>query len=78
MFDMSGIDTALPRDCFDYEILNETTAEEGLEARKINGGDTPMTSVILKVRLALLSKQIVSGFPSPILLIQISNPPAVK
>lgn len=60
IFDLESIDTAFPADCTDEELGDERWAIQGVEDRRARAEETPMTSIISKAKLALLSKKIVS------------------
>ncbi|GAA5939391.1 hypothetical protein JCM3775_001696 [Rhodotorula graminis] len=57
VFDLNGVDTKLPLDCTDDEILDEAAAMAGLEKRKMRFEETPMTSLIVKMKLAVLARK---------------------
>ncbi|GAA5850183.1 hypothetical protein JCM9279_003560 [Rhodotorula babjevae] len=57
VFDLNGVDTKLPLDCTDDEILDEASAMAGLEKRKMRFEETPMTSLIVKMKLAVLARK---------------------
>ncbi|GAA6058122.1 hypothetical protein JCM3770_005950 [Rhodotorula araucariae] len=57
VFDLNGVDTRLPLDCTDDEILDETAAMAGIEQRKMRFEETPMTSLIVKMRLAVFARK---------------------
>ncbi|BGO99472.1 hypothetical protein RTBOTA2_002639 [Rhodotorula toruloides] len=57
VFDLNGVDTKLPLDCHDHEILDEATAMAGVEKRRAKFEETPMTSLIVKMRLAVLARK---------------------
>ncbi|GAA5959583.1 hypothetical protein JCM3765_007204 [Sporobolomyces pararoseus] len=57
VFDLKNIDCQLPLDCHDHEILDEAAARAGLEKRKIKFAETPMTSLIVKMKLAVLARK---------------------
>ncbi|GAA5878568.1 hypothetical protein JCM16303_002128 [Sporobolomyces ruberrimus] len=57
VFDLNNVDTKLPLDCHDHEILDEATARAGIEKRKTKFAETPMTSLIVKMKLAVLAKK---------------------
>lgn len=59
VFDLNGVDTKLPLDCTDEEILDEAAAMAGLERRKMRFEETPMTSLIIKMKLAVLARKMV-------------------
>ncbi|SCV68114.1 BQ2448_235 [Microbotryum intermedium] len=58
IFDLKMIDVMLPIDAHDEEIENEDAANIALEARARSFSETPMTSVIAKMQLAIISKRI--------------------
>lgn len=58
-FDLHNSDCRFPLDCHDSEILNEHAAKAGIEARSRLGAETPMTSLIVKMKLAVMAKKIV-------------------
>ncbi|GAA5997852.1 Zn(II)2Cys6 transcription factor [Rhodotorula paludigena] len=57
IFDLNGVDTRLPLDCTDDEILDEAAAMAGLEKRRMRFEETPMTSLIVKMKLAVLARK---------------------
>ncbi|GAA5956238.1 hypothetical protein JCM21900_006579 [Sporobolomyces salmonicolor] len=57
VFDLNGVDTKLPLDCNDHEILEEKTAYAAVERRKTKFEETPMTSLIVKMKLAVLARK---------------------
>ncbi|GAA5875578.1 hypothetical protein JCM8547_007586 [Rhodosporidiobolus lusitaniae] len=57
VFDLNGVDTRLPLDCHDHEILDEATAMAGIEKRKARFEETPMTSLLCKMKLAVLARK---------------------
>ncbi|BGP39792.1 hypothetical protein JCM10450v2_003763 [Rhodotorula kratochvilovae] len=57
VFDLNGVDTKLPLDCTDDEILDEAAAMAGIEKRKMRFEETPMTSLIVKMKLAVLARK---------------------
>lgn len=59
IFDLSHIDTKLPLDATDEEIMDEKKAMEGTEARRRKSAETPMTSLIWRAKLAVQAKKIV-------------------
>lgn len=63
VFDLNNVDTKLPLDCHDHEILDEATARAGIEKRKTKFAETPMTSLIVKMKLAVLAKKMVRDSP---------------
>lgn len=63
VFDLNGVDTKLPLDCTDDEILDEAAAMAGLEKRKMRFEETPMTSLIVKMKLAVLARKMVRIVP---------------
>lgn len=65
VFDLKNIDCQLPLDCHDHEILDEATARAGIEARKRKFAETPMTQLIIKMKLAVLARKVVSQETTP-------------
>lgn len=61
VFDLNNVDTRLPLDCHDHEILDEATAQAGIEKRRTKFEETPMTSLIVKMKLAVLARKMVSS-----------------
>ncbi|GAA6027501.1 hypothetical protein JCM8097_007893 [Rhodosporidiobolus ruineniae] len=57
VFDLNGVDCKLPLDLHDHEILDEAVAMEGIEKRKSKFEETPMTSLICKMKLAVLARK---------------------
>ncbi|GAA6023115.1 hypothetical protein JCM11491_000075 [Sporobolomyces phaffii] len=57
IFDLRNVDCRLPLDCHDHEILDAATAQAGIEQRRTKFEETPMTSLIVKMRLAILAKK---------------------
>ncbi|GAA6007893.1 hypothetical protein JCM10207_004915 [Rhodosporidiobolus poonsookiae] len=57
VFDLNGVDTKLPLDAHDHEILDEALANEGIERRRAKFEETPMTSLLAKMRLAVLARK---------------------
>ncbi|BGP15917.1 hypothetical protein JCM10213_003654 [Rhodosporidiobolus nylandii] len=57
VFDLNGVDTKLPLDAHDHEILDESTAMAGIAERQGKFQETPMTSLICKMKLAVLAKK---------------------
>ncbi|GAA5885525.1 hypothetical protein JCM6882_007453 [Rhodosporidiobolus microsporus] len=57
VFDLNGVDTKLPLDLHDHEILDEETAMAAIEKRKTKFEETPMTSLICKMKLAVLARK---------------------
>lgn len=58
VFDLNGVDTKLPLDCHDHEILDEQTALTGVASRRRKFEETPMTSLLLKAKLAVMAKKV--------------------
>lgn len=59
VFDLNGVDTKLPLDCHDAEIVDEAKAKAGTESRRRQSEETAMTSLICKMKLAVMAKKIV-------------------
>ncbi|GAA5928922.1 Zn(II)2Cys6 transcription factor [Sporobolomyces koalae] len=57
VFDLNNVDTKLPLDCHDHEILDEAAARAGLEKRKIKFEETPMTSLLVRMKLAVFARK---------------------
>ncbi|KAL8281016.1 hypothetical protein RQP46_006695 [Phenoliferia psychrophenolica] len=58
VFDLNGVDTRLPLDCHDVEIVDEALAKAGTEERRRYSEETAMTSLIVKMKLAVMAKKI--------------------
>ncbi|KAM0755358.1 hypothetical protein T439DRAFT_351150 [Meredithblackwellia eburnea MCA 4105] len=58
VFDLNGVDTKLPLDCHDEEIMDEFSAKAGIERRKRKSEETAMTSLLCKMKLAVMAKKI--------------------
>ncbi|GAA6060966.1 hypothetical protein JCM10212_006548 [Sporobolomyces blumeae] len=57
VFDLNNVDTRLPLDCHDHEILDEGLAKAGIEKRQTKFEETAMTSLIVKMKLAVLARK---------------------
>lgn len=58
IFDLNQVDCKLPLDCHDHEILKEETAMAGVASRRRKFEETPMTSLLLKAKLAVMAKKV--------------------
>ncbi|GAA5825624.1 hypothetical protein JCM11251_000314 [Rhodosporidiobolus azoricus] len=57
VFDLNSTDCKLPLDLHDHEILDEETAMAALEKRRTKFEETPMSSLICKMKLAVLARK---------------------
>lgn len=62
VFQLENIDCEFPLDATDAEILDESLARAGMEARKRRNEETPMTFLIWKMKCAVQAKHLVSTF----------------
>ncbi|KAK4051192.1 hypothetical protein OIV83_003014 [Microbotryomycetes sp. JL201] len=58
VFDLNHVDCKLPLDCHDHEIFDQETAEAAVASRKRKFEETPMTSLLLRAKLAVMAKKI--------------------
>ncbi|KAM0787567.1 hypothetical protein ACM66B_003637 [Microbotryomycetes sp. NB124-2] len=58
VFDLNHVDCKLPLDCHDHEIFDQATAEAAVASRKRKFEETPMTSLLLRAKLAVMAKKI--------------------
>ncbi|KAK4056927.1 hypothetical protein OIO90_002177 [Microbotryomycetes sp. JL221] len=58
VFDLNNVDCRLPLDCHDHEILDQATAEAAVASRRRKFEETPMTSLLLRAKLAVMAKKI--------------------